>query len=99
MTTEVGFLAGARADFDSAFDWYSARSESASKRFVEEVQASLDRIALDPERFAHLDDVFRQARMKRFPYRIIFQHEGNRITVIAIAHHSRRPEYWRRTAE
>jgi len=36
MTTEVGFLAGARADFDSAFDWYSARSESASKRFVEE---------------------------------------------------------------
>jgi len=67
--TEVEFLAGARADFDSAFDWYSARSEAAAKRFLEEVQASLDRIALDPERFAHLDDVFRQARMKRFPDR------------------------------
>ena len=99
MTTEVEFLAGARADFDSAFDWYSARGESAAKRSVEEVQAPLDRIALDPGRFAHLDDVFRQARMKRFPYRIIFQHEGNRITALAIAHHSRRPEYWRRTAE
>jgi mRNA-degrading endonuclease RelE of RelBE toxin-antitoxin system len=37
--------------------------------------------------------------MKRFPYRIIFQHAGNRITVMAIAHRSRRPEYWRRTAE
>ena len=99
MTTEVEFLAGAKADFDSAFNWYSARSESAAKRFIEEVQASLDRIALDPERFAHIDDGFRQARMKRFPYRIIFQHEGNRTTVIAIAHHSRRPEYWWRRAE
>ena len=99
MITKVEFLAGARADFDSAFDWYFARSESAAKRSVEEVQAPLDRIALDPERFTHLDDVFRQARMKRFPYRIIFQHEGNRITALAIAHHSRRPEYWRRTAE
>ena len=69
MTTEVEFLAGARADFDFAFDWYSARSESAAKRFVEEAQASLDRTALDPERSAHLDDVFRQARMKRFPDR------------------------------
>ncbi len=58
MMTEVGFLAGARADFDSAFDWYSARSESAAKRFIEEVQASLDRIALDPETFAHLTMVF-----------------------------------------
>ena len=36
MMTEVGFLAGARADFDSAFDWYSARSESAAKHFIEE---------------------------------------------------------------
>jgi plasmid stabilization system protein ParE len=69
MTTEVEFLAGARTDFDSAFDWYSARGESAAKRSVEEVQAPLDRIALDPEMFAHLDDVFRQARMKRFPDR------------------------------
>jgi plasmid stabilization system protein ParE len=77
MMTEVEFLAGSRADFDAALDWYSARSDSAAKHFIEEVQASLDRIALDPERFAHLDDVFRQARMKRFPYRIIFQHEGS----------------------
>ena len=99
MMTEVAFLAGARADFDSAFGRYTARSESAAKRFIEEVQASVDRIALDPERFAHIDDGFRQARMKWFPYRIIFQHEGNRITVIAISRQSRRPEYWRRTAE
>lgn len=33
------------------------------------MQACLNRIALDPEMFAHLDDVFRQARMKRFPDR------------------------------
>jgi toxin ParE1/3/4 len=37
--------------------------------------------------------------VKRFPYRIIFQVDGERVTVVAIAHHSRRPEYWRNSGE
>lgn len=41
------------------------------------------------------DTVHRQARVKRFPYRIVFQVAGDRITVVAIAHHSRRPGCWR----
>jgi hypothetical protein len=34
--------------------------------------------------------------VKRFPYRVVFQAEGDRVTVVAIAHHGRRPGYWRR---
>jgi plasmid stabilization system protein ParE len=33
----VTLLAAARADFDAAFDWYAARSESAALGFDEEV--------------------------------------------------------------
>lgn len=92
---EIVLLAGAKADFDAAFDWYAARSESAAIRFSDEIQGSLDRVARDPERFARLDAVNRQARVRRFPYRVIFQVEDDRVTVVAFAHHSRRPDYWR----
>lgn len=92
---EIVLLAGAKADFDAAFDWYAARSESAAIKFSDEIQGCLDRVARDPERFVRLDAVNRQARVRRFPYRVIFQVEGDRVTVVAFAHHSRRPEYWR----
>jgi plasmid stabilization system protein ParE len=38
----VTLLVAARADFDAAFDWYAARSESAALGFDEEVQACFD---------------------------------------------------------
>ncbi|MEX1077036.1 MAG: type II toxin-antitoxin system RelE/ParE family toxin [Pirellulales bacterium] len=93
---EIVFLAGAQADFDAAFDWYAARSESAAIRFSDEIHGCLDRVARDPERFASVETVNHQARVKRFPYRLVFQVQGDHVTVVAIAHHSRRPEYWRR---
>jgi plasmid stabilization system protein ParE len=93
--TEIVLLASAKADFDAAFDWYAARSESAAIRFAEEVANAIERAAQEPDRFGLLDPTHRQARVKRFPYRIIFTTDGERVTVVAIAHHSRRPDYWR----
>jgi plasmid stabilization system protein ParE len=95
---EIVLLASAKADFDSAFDWYAARSESAATRFTEQVADAIERASHEPDRFSRLDTVHRQARVKRFPYRIIFQVDGERLTVVAIAHHSRRPDYWRRSS-
>lgn len=95
MMAAVSLLVAAREDYDSAFDWYAARSQAAARRFEEEIGACLDRIARDPDRFVRLDDSHRQARVMRFPYRIVFQIDGDRITVVAIVHHSRRPGAWR----
>jgi hypothetical protein len=47
MMTGVTFLAGARADFDSAFDWYSARSESAKDSPVNGTSATVFRLMSD----------------------------------------------------
>ena len=33
--------------------------------------------------------------LKRFPYDLIVRESGNEIVVIAAAHHSRRPGYWK----
>ncbi len=33
--------------------------------------------------------------MKRFPYSLAYEVHGDEIRVLAVAHQSRRPEYWR----
>jgi hypothetical protein len=37
----------------------------------------------------------RQARVHRFPYRLVFFVEGESVLVVAVAHLRRRPGYWR----
>lgn len=38
----------------------------------------------------------RRLPMRRFPYSVIYYTQGDELRVIALAHHSRRPEYWAR---
>ena len=92
---DVSLLDGARADFDAALDWYATRSESAALHFAAAVADAVQRVSREPGRFALIDGIHRQARVKRFPYRLIFLADGNMIAVVAVAHHSRRPGYWR----
>jgi len=33
--------------------------------------------------------------LKRFPYDVVVKEQGDEIIVIAVAHHARRPGYWR----
>jgi hypothetical protein len=38
----------------------------------------------------------RSAKVKRFPYRVVYVVVGEDVDVIAVAHAKRRPAYWRR---
>ena len=92
---DVLFLRLARADFDTAFDWYAERSHNVAIRFADAIRDALERISSEPERFAMIDGIHRQSRVKRFPFRIIFRHDGEHLIVVAIAHHRRQSGYWR----
>ena len=96
---DVSLLDGAKADFDAAVEWYATRSESVALHFAAAVADTVQRVSRDPERFALINGMHRQALVTRFPYRLIFLVDGNMIAVVAIAHHSRRPGYWRHRNE
>ena len=91
----VNFLPGARRDFDESLDWYAARSPAAALHFANAVNAALANIAESPRQFGAVDDEHRQCPLKRFPFRIVYRMVGEGILVVAIAHASRRPGYWR----
>lgn len=51
-------------------------------------------IATHPDMGAQTVSGCRYFVMDRFPYSIVYRHTEDTVTIIAIAHHSRRPGYW-----
>lgn len=93
----IEFHALALRELRAAQAWYRERSPMAAERFFEQTNRVLDRILADPSSHAVYRKDYRQLRIARYPYVLIFQVRGDdRIFVTAVAHTSRRPGYWTR---
>lgn len=84
----------ARIEVRSATRWYAERDAGASQRFVSAVQVALSQIARDPETGFLSELGTRSVIVRRFPYRVIFYEQPDQISIVAVAHQSRRPDYW-----
>lgn len=92
----IQLLPEARQDFDQSFDWYASRSDVAAERFTLAIEAGLARIAKDAAMLPHANARHQYCPVSRFPFRIIFRVLSDRISIVAIAHAKRQPEFWNR---
>src|SRR4051812_12772924 len=93
----VTFHRLAAQEFRQARSWYARRSRAAAHRFIQAMDAALEQLADDPERWPLYDDRHRWVKTKKFPYLLIYRRTGeDRLTVVAVAHTRRRPGYWKR---
>lgn len=80
--------------------WYASRNSAAASRLEGLIIAAIERIARNPFEFPLMEmrknpgDI-RRARLTDFPLVIIYQVLDEEVLVVAIAHTSRRPGYWR----
>jgi toxin ParE1/3/4 len=87
----------AAREYRLARDWYRARSVEVAQRFATAVDRAADRIATDADALPVLLGAYRYSRVTRFPYVLVFRRlEADLVMVVAVAHTSRRPAYWRR---
>ncbi|HUF07772.1 MAG TPA: type II toxin-antitoxin system RelE/ParE family toxin [Rhodothermales bacterium] len=91
----VSFHPEARADLLSATDWYLERSHTAASEFSAEIDHALVRIQEAPERYPETRYRRRRFVLLKFPFDLIYRIVGEHVEIIAVAHHSRRPGYWR----
>lgn len=63
--------------------------------FIAEFERSLGFLCDHPRLGAAWRGGTRRFPLRRFPYSIIYQVKPNEVRVIALAHQSRRPGYWR----
>ncbi|HYA25463.1 MAG TPA: type II toxin-antitoxin system RelE/ParE family toxin [Terriglobales bacterium] len=92
----VEFHQGAISDVKSAVAWYRKRSPRAALDFIEELRRAADTVREAPERWPRGKNNTRRFLLWRFPFSIIYSERESVITIWAVAHGSRRPEYWTR---
>lgn len=98
MAKSIEYHREARVDFDESFDWYAERNVGAAIGFASAVDHALNTILDDPTRFPLTHGGCAYCALKRYPFRIIFRNEPDKVpdkvVVVAIAHAKRRPRYW-----
>jgi plasmid stabilization system protein ParE len=86
----------AAREYRSARDWYQERSADVAERFCIAVDQAVSRIAKGIEALPVLTGQYRYVRVNRFPYILVFRLvDRDEVIVVAVAHTSRRPGYWR----
>ena len=98
MPTEffVEFHDEASVEYDAAFDWYLERSADAALKFDAEVNRAVAQIAHAPKRWASGAHLTRRFLLRRFPYVLVYRERATCIIqILAVAHTSRRPGYWK----
>jgi toxin ParE1/3/4 len=67
------------------------------ERFISKVEAAVASARSMPELYRRVHGEARKVRVERFPYHVIYWHDAgaDRICILAVAHASREPGYWR----
>jgi plasmid stabilization system protein ParE len=97
MPCRIIFEARVRLEFEGAFSCYNQRKAGLGDRFEEEVNAALQRILQDPDRFHLVGQTIRKAKVEVFDkYSVYFRVEPDFIGVVSVFHGARDPAELRR---
>lgn len=92
---DVSFHPAADDELLEATTWYVERSATAAAGFVREIEHALERIAEAPERYPLTRHGRRRFVLLNYPYDVVYRVRPGVVEIVAVAHHSRRPGYWR----
>jgi plasmid stabilization system protein ParE len=92
-------LRSSRHELAAIAQWYEDRRDDLGREFLVEFEHCMSQVVRRPKSFAVEEHAptgseLRQIAMRRFPYRVIYRASEGRIVVFAIAHSSRKPDYW-----
>lgn len=91
---KLEFHPGAEADATEAQFWYAERSAIAARAFLTELTASVERVAQAPKAWPLYLAGTRRYFFPTFPFSLVYRVTENTLTVVAVAHHRRKPGYW-----
>ncbi len=100
MTKPVRFEVEAAEELLAASSWYENERSGLGGDLLRSIYEAVDEIGKRPETFPLAPMVpesirVRRALVRRFPYAVVFLELADEIRVLAIAHSSRKPGYWR----
>jgi toxin ParE1/3/4 len=82
-------------EYNEACFYYARKESGLDLRFIVSVEAAIERILQDPARYRRLDEDVRRCLTQVFPYAILYTIEDDFILIVAVAHCSKEPGYWK----
>ena len=92
---EITLHENADEEFKAAIGFYESRQAGLGEAFFHRVSEGFDLILAQPFAGQVLSDDYRRFLIRQFPYSIVYRVETDRVYVLAVAHWSRRPGYWK----
>jgi plasmid stabilization system protein ParE len=91
------YLSEAEVELDETTDYYDRRQEGLGMEFYGEVIDAVGQIIDHPEMWPKVSRRTRRCLVDRFPYSVIYHYNKpqQHIAIVAIAHNSRKPGYWK----
>jgi plasmid stabilization system protein ParE len=93
---QVLFTPAARAELVDAQDWYEVEAPGLGRRFRTEIDAVVQRMAVNPRQFPLVYKTLHRALVRKFPYALFFSVEDDTLMVVACFHGKRDPHQWQR---
>lgn len=100
MTKALRIHRLAEDEFADAALWYEARQSGLGISLLDLIDEAIERLLAgvlpsSPAPGVARAKGARRVLLKRFPYSIVFYDRQSEIVIVAFAHSSRRPGYWR----
>ncbi len=100
MHRRIIILEQAAEEAIEAAAWYEQERPGLGIEFNHAINAALDLLEQDIVPLARLPKITgssgaKKLVLKRFPFDIVVRESDDEMIVVAIAHHSRQPGYWR----
>lgn len=90
----VRFIAPARREFLAEVAYYNGKEPGLGARFAAAVEETTTRALTFPLTGSPASKNTRRVFVKNFPFAVVYRPDPDGIVIFALAHHSRRPEYW-----
>lgn len=75
-----------------AYNWYEKQKIGLGEEFLSELDVCYKKIQKTPAFFGKIEKNYRQVRLKRFPYLIVYEIMEKDVVVFAVFHTSRNPD-------
>ena len=93
MNWRVIIRPNAEADLSEARAWYEAQRAGLGDELLDEVRHAVALLAYDPEHRPFYYRDFRRLLTRRFPYKLFYRLEGDRVIVFRILHAKRKHQW------
>jgi toxin ParE1/3/4 len=95
MTWTLRVQPRARLEMIDAAAWYAEQSGGLADAFMTTLEATLRRLEESPLQYQIVHGELRRAKLRRFPYLVIYNVSDEQVTVVACVHAGRDPRRWK----